>query len=156
MNGAGEGTERIRVRIARRVEDADLPLPTYESEGAAGMDVRACMEVPLTLAPGETALIPTGFSIAVPRGYEAQVRPRSGLALRHAISLSNTPGTIDSDYRGEVKIILINHGAEPFTVEHGMRIAQLVVAPVTRVQWEEVPELPGTDRGEGGFGSTGH
>jgi len=156
MNGAGERVERIRVRIARRIEDTDLPLPTYESEGAAGMDVRACLEAPLTLAPGETALIPTGFSIAVPRGYEAQVRPRSGLALRHAISLSNTPGTIDSDYRGEVKIILINHGAEPFTVEHGMRIAQLVVAPVTRVQWEEVPELPGTDRGEGGFGSTGH
>ncbi|MFO7768953.1 MAG: dUTP diphosphatase [bacterium] len=156
MNGAGEERRAIGVRITRLREDPDLPLPAYESEGAAGMDVRACLETPLTLPAGGTALVPTGFAIALPRGYEAQVRPRSGLALRHAVSLANPPGTIDSDYRGEVKIILINHGAEPFIVEHGMRIAQLVVAPVEHVAWDEVSELPGTERGAGGFGSTGH
>ena len=156
MNGAGEEHAALPVRIAWLDGEKDLPLPAYESDGAAGMDVRACLEAPVTLPPGGTALIPTGFAIAVPRGYEAQIRPRSGLAVRHGISLPNTPGTIDSDYRGEVKIILINHGPEPFTVEHGMRIAQMVVAPVTRVHWEEVSSLPDTERGEGGFGSTGH
>ena len=154
MSTSGQ-QQGVRVGITRVREDTDLALPAYESEGAAGMDVRACLEAPLTLPPGETALIPTGFAIAVPRGYEAQIRPRSGLALRHAISLSNTPGTIDCDYRGEVKIILINHGSEPFIVEHGMRIAQMVVAPVSRVEWDEVAQLPDTDRGAGGFGSTG-
>jgi dUTP pyrophosphatase len=120
------------------------------------MDVRACLDEPLTIPPGGTVLVPTGFAIAVPPGYEAQVRPRSGLALKHALSLANTPGTIDSDYRGEVRIIMINHGREAFTIENGMRIAQMVVAPVSRVEWEEVAELPNSDRGAGGFGSTGH
>jgi dUTP pyrophosphatase len=151
--GKGGGTLRVAVT---RVTDSDLPLPSYESEGAAGLDLRACLEAPVSIPPGGTALIPTGLAVAVPSGFEAQVRPRSGLALKHAISLPNTPGTIDSDYRGEVKIILINHGKDPFTVEHGMRIAQMVVAPVARIDWDPVDTLPGTDRGAGGFGSTGH
>ncbi len=134
----------------------DLPLPEYESAGAAGVDLRACLDGPLTIAPGETVLVPTGFAIAVPPGWEAQVRPRSGLALRHGLSLTNAPGTIDSDYRGEVSIIVINLGREPFTVEHGMRIAQLVLAPIAQAHWEETGRLPETDRGAGGFGSTGH
>ena len=147
---------RCRVQIQRLRSEPPVEVPAYESAGAAGMDVRACLAEPLTIAAGGTALVPTGFAIAVPHGYEAQIRPRSGLALKHALSLANTPGTIDSDYRGEVGIIMINHGSEPFTIENGMRIAQMVVAPVSRVEWDEVPELPGTDRGAGGFGSTGH
>jgi dUTP pyrophosphatase len=146
----------MRIAIRRVRPGCDLPLPEYASDGAAGADLRACLEQPLVIAAGATALVPTGFAIAVPDGWEAQVRPRSGLALRHAVSLANTPGTIDSDYRGEVQIIVINHGQEPFTIEHGMRIAQLVVAPVARVRWEEQQELPETTRGAGGFGSTGH
>lgn len=145
----------VIVRIKRVREIPGLPLPEYQSEGAAGVDLRACLEAALIIGPGETALIPTGLSVAIPAGYEAQIRPRSGLALNHAISLPNSPGTIDSDYRGEVQIILINHGQEPFTVEHGMRIAQMVVAPVVRAVWQEVGELPVTGRGAGGFGSTG-
>jgi len=133
----------------------ELPIPGYESDGAAGMDLHAWLEEDLVLAPGETALIPTGLAVAIPRGYEAQVRPRSGLALNHAISLPNSPGTIDSDYRGEIRIILINHGKESFTVEHGMRIAQMVISPVMQVILRESEELPVTSRGAGGFGSTG-
>ncbi len=148
--------DRCTVRIQRLRSGLPTELPAYASEGAAGLDLQACLDEPLTIPPGGTALVPSGFAIAVPAGYEAQIRPRSGLALRHAISLANTPGTIDSDYRGEVCIIMINHSSEPFTVEHGMRIAQMVVAPVSRVEWDEVPELPATDRGAGGFGSTGH
>lgn len=142
--------------IQRVRPGCDLPLPEYESAGAAGVDLRACLEEPLTIAPGETVLVPTGFAIAVPAGWEAQVRPRSGLALRHGLSLTNSPGTIDSDYRGEVSIILINLGREPFRVEHGMRIAQLVLAPVAQARWVETDRLPETERGAGGFGSTGH
>jgi dUTP pyrophosphatase len=144
------------VQISRVRENAHLPLPEYETDGAAGFDLRACLEEDMEIAAGGTALIPTGFAVAVPIGYEAQVRPRSGLALKHAISLPNSPGTIDSDYRGEVRIILINHGREQFRVEDGMRIAQMVITPVARAVWEEVDELPATDRGAGGFGSTGH
>jgi dUTP pyrophosphatase len=144
------------VQISRVRAGAGLPLPEYETDGAAGFDLRACLEEDVEIASGETALIPTGFAVAVPIGYEAQVRPRSGLALKNAISLPNSPGTIDSDYRGEVRIILINHGRQAFRVEHGMRIAQMVITPVTRAVWEEVDELPATDRGAGGFGSTGH
>ncbi len=133
----------------------DLPLPAYMTEQAAGMDLRAAVTAPVTLSPGERALVPTGIRIAVPAGYEAQVRPRSGLAAKHGVTLVNAPGTIDADYRGEVCVVLINHGAEPFVVSRGDRIAQLVVAPVTRVRVEPAQELDGTDRGEGGFGHTG-
>jgi dUTP pyrophosphatase len=149
------GQGRLEVGITRTRPENDLPLPAYETPGAAGMDLRACLEEPVTIPGGATALIPTGFAVAVPPGHEAQVRPRSGLALKNALSLANTPGTIDSDYRGEVKVILINHGTEPFTVEHGMRIAQMVIAPVTHADLRESDALPETERGAGGFGSTG-
>lgn len=145
----------VRVELRWLDERGDRALPAYESEGAAGLDIRARLEEPVTIDPGETALVPTGFAIGLPEGYEAQLRPRSGLALKHAVSLPNSPGTVDSDYRGEVQIILINHGREPFIVEDGMRIAQMVIAPVSRVTIEEVPHLSETTRGSGGFGSTG-
>ena len=130
-------------------------LPSYATAHAAGMDVAACLEAPISVAPFSTALIPTGFALELPLGYEAQLRPRSGLALRSMISLPNTPATIDADYRGEVKVILINYGKEPFTVQHGDRIAQMVVARVEQVEFEEVTALSSTARGEGGFGHTG-
>lgn len=134
-----------------------LELPVYETSGSAGMDVRAAVAegAPVTLKPGERALVPTGLSVAIPEGYEIQVRPRSGLAAKHGVTCLNTPGTIDSDYRGEIKVILINLGAEPFKVLRGERIAQLVLAPVTRLGWREVDALDETARGAGGFGSTG-
>lgn len=134
-----------------------LVLPAYETAGSAGMDVRAAVPEaePMVLKPGERALVPTGLSLAIPEGYEIQVRPRSGLAAKHGLTCLNTPGTIDSDYRGEIKVILINLGAEPFTIQRGERIAQLVLAPVTRLAWREVDALGETDRGAGGFGSTG-
>jgi len=141
------------VRIRRLPHGDGLPLPAYATPGAAGMDVVAAEDV--TLAPGARHAVATGFSLAIPEGYEIQVRPRSGLALKHGITVPNTPGTIDSDYRGEVKVILINHGAEPFPVHRGDRIAQLVLAPVTLAVWLEVVELDDTARGAGGFGSTG-
>jgi dUTP pyrophosphatase len=130
-------------------------LPEYASSDAAGMDLVAALSKPMTLAPGERGLVPTGLVIALPAGYEAQVRPRSGLALKHGIALLNSPGTIDADYRGEIGVILVNHGQAPFTVERGLRIAQMVVAPVTRVIWVETEALSETARGRGGFGSTG-
>jgi dUTP pyrophosphatase len=133
----------------------DLPLPSYESTSAAGMDVRAAIEEPLLLKPGERTLIPTGLQMALPHGYEAQIRPRSGLAIRNGITMLNSPGTIDADYRGEVKVIAINHSQEDFTVNHGDRIAQMVIAPVVQLTIIAVDELDETDRGEGGFGSTG-
>ena len=133
----------------------DLPLPSYKTEGAAGMDLYAAVDAPLSLSPGERAAVPTGLCIAVPPGFEAQVRARSGLARNHGIGLINAPGTIDADYRGEIQVILINLGAELFVLERGHRIAQLVVAPVVRVVWDEVSELPETARGAGGFGHTG-
>ncbi|MDZ7771859.1 MAG: dUTP diphosphatase [Balneolaceae bacterium] len=133
----------------------DLPLPSYESRHAAGMDLRAALEKPVTLEPGSRALIPTGLQMALPEGYEAQIRPRSGLAWRNGVTMLNTPGTIDADYRGEIKVLAVNLGEEPFTVGHGDRIAQMVVAPVQQVFVEETGELPETERGEGGFGSTG-
>lgn len=134
-----------------------LQLPAYETAGSAGMDVRAAVaeNEPLVLAPGARAMVPTGLSVAIPEGYEIQVRPRSGLAAKHGLTCLNTPGTIDSDYRGEIKVILINLGAEAFTIQRGERIAQLVLAPVTRLGWQEVSELGETVRGAGGFGSTG-
>ena len=134
-----------------------LDLPAYETIGSAGMDVRAAVsqEEPILLQAGERAMIPTGLSVAIPQGYEIQVRPRSGLAAKHGLTCLNTPGTIDSDYRGEIKVILINLGQDAFTIQRGERIAQLVLAPVTQLAWIEVGALDETDRGAGGFGSTG-
>jgi len=134
---------------------AGLELPRYQTEDAAGLDLRAALEAPLRLAPGAYDLVPTGLSLAIPRGYEGQVRPRSGLAARHGVTVLNSPGTIDADYRGEVKVILINHGSEPFTVERGDRIAQLVLAQVAQLPLETVESLDATERGAGGFGHTG-
>jgi dUTP pyrophosphatase len=145
----------LEVKIRRLPGAADLPLPSYQTRDAAGMDLHAAVTSDVSIAPGEVAGIPCGFSLAVPPGYEAQVRPRSGLAAKNAISVANAPGTIDPDYRGEVKVLLINHGKSPFVVTRGMRIAQLLVVPVPRVSWVEVDDLPPTDRGEGGFGHTG-
>jgi dUTP pyrophosphatase len=132
-----------------------LPLPRYATEGAAGCDLHAAVEAPLSLAPGERAAVPTGLVLAIPEGFEGQVRARSGNALRHGIACVNAPGTIDSDYRGEVKVILGNFGSDAFTIRRGDRIAQLVLAPVARAEFAVASELPGSARGEGGFGSTG-
>lgn len=143
----------VPVMVKRLPHGADLPLPAYATEGAAGMDVVSAEDV--DLAPGARHAVATGLSVAIPHGYEIQVRPRSGLALKHGVTVPNTPGTIDSDYRGELKVIMINLGAETFSVRRGDRVAQLVVAPVTRGSWVEVSELDETARGEGGFGSTG-
>jgi len=133
----------------------DLPLPSYESKYAAGMDVRAALEDPIELSPGKRMLIPTGLKMALPEGYEAQIRPRSGLAYRNGITMLNTPGTIDADYRGEVKVLAVNLGDEPFMINHGDRIAQMVIAPITQAKIKEVEQLSETERGDGGFGSTG-
>jgi len=146
----------VNVRIRRLAHGVGLDLPHYATQGAAGMDLLAAVEAPVTIAPGGRALIPTGFCIALPPGYELQVRPRSGLALKHGITLPNAPGTIDEDYRGEIGVIVLNTGSEEFVVTRGMRIAQAVVAPVVRAVWDEVDDLDETARGAGGFGSTGH
>ena len=132
-----------------------LPLPAYQSESAAGMDLRAAVSEPVVLAPLQRAAIPTGLKMAIPKGFEGQVRPRSGLAFRNGIGIPNSPGTIDADYRGEIKVLLINLGDSDFCVERGMRIAQLIIAPVVQVSLQEVRSLADTERGEGGFGSTG-
>jgi dUTP pyrophosphatase len=145
----------VDVRIQRLPHGKDLPLPAYQSALAAGLDLLAAVSEPLIIAPGSRALIPTGIAIALPEGFEAQVRPRSGLAVRHGLTVLNTPGTIDADYRGEVQVALINLGAEPVTVTRGMRIAQMVIAPVVRANLQEVARLEPTPRGFGGFGSTG-
>lgn len=145
----------MKVRVRRLPHGADLPLPRPASSGSAGADLRAAVEAPEVLEPGERKLIPTGVALQIPPGWEGQVRPRSGLALRHGITLPNSPGTIDSDYRGEVGVILLNLGREPFTVERGERIAQLLIAPVTTVTWEEAEDLDDSERAGGGFGSTG-
>jgi dUTP pyrophosphatase len=143
------------IQVVRLRHAEGLPLPSYATEGAAGMDLLAAVREPLTLAPGDRALVPTGLTIALPVGYELQVRPRSGLALKHGIVLPNSPGTVDEDYRGELQVIVMNGGHEPFTIERGMRIAQAIVAPVVRATWLEVEALPDSTRGTGGFGSTG-
>jgi dUTP pyrophosphatase len=143
------------VLLQRLPHGADLPLPAYETEGAAGLDLRAAIAEPVTLAPGMRTLVPTGLSMQLPVGFEGQIRPRSGLALRHGVTVLNAPGTVDSDYRGEVSVVLINHGSEPFTVTRGDRIAQLVIAPVTHARLSEVAALDETARGAGGYGSTG-
>jgi len=148
--------ERISVPIHPLEGNEDLPLPDYRTEHSAAMDLHAAVKVPVTLSKNEIALIPCGFAMALPQGFEAQIRPRSGLAAQHGIMLVNSPGTIDADYRGEVKVILLNHGEERFVVERGMRIAQMLVVPVPKVEWVPVGGLPGTSRGSGGFGHTGH
>jgi dUTP pyrophosphatase len=145
----------VPVAVKRFPHGEGLPLPSYATAGAAGLDLLAAVDGEVTLAPGERRLIPTGIAIALPPGYELQVRPRSGLALRHGLTMPNSPGTVDEDYRGELQVILMNAGQEPFTVTRGMRIAQAVLAPVVRIAWREVGDLDETARGAGGFGSTG-
>jgi dUTP diphosphatase len=145
----------LTLNIRRLPASDGLPLPTYMTAGAAGMDLHAAVEDDVAIDPGAIVLVPTGFEIAIPDGYEGQVRPRSGLAVKHGISLPNTPATIDSDYRGEIRVPLINLGRDVFRVSRGMRIAQLVIAPVMRVAWDEVAELPATVRARGGFGHSG-
>jgi dUTP pyrophosphatase len=147
----------VNVRVLRLPHGEGLPLPSYQSAQAAGLDLVAAVprEQPVKLQPGARALVPTGFALELPPGYEAQIRPRSGLALKHGVALLNSPGTIDADYRGELMVILVNHGAEPFLVQRGDRIAQLVIAPVAHVEIVLVDALGVTDRGDGGFGSTG-
>ena len=143
------------VDVQRLPHGADLPLPSYATTHSAGLDLMAAVSGEVTLAPGARQLIPTGLAIALPAGFEAQVRPRSGLALKHGITVLNSPGTIDADYRGEVQVLLINHGAAPFVIKRGDRIAQMVVAPVTQITWKPVSQLDETERGSGGYGSTG-
>lgn len=145
----------LKVAVNRLPHGADLPLPKYETLQSAGLDLVAAVDDALDILPGARAMIPTGLAISLPEGYEAQVRPRSGLAAKNGVTVLNSPGTIDADYRGEIKVILINHGSEPFSISRGMRIAQMVVAPVTRLVWKEVDDLDETQRGRGGFGSTG-
>ena len=145
----------VPIQLRRLPHGTDLPLPSYATEGAAGMDLLAAVAEPVTLGPGQRALIPTGLAIALPPGHELQIRPRSGLALRHGIVLPNSPGTIDEDYRGEIQVIMLNTGDAPFVIERGARIAQAVLAPVIRVVWREVEALDETARNQGGFGSTG-
>ncbi|MFZ4125927.1 MAG: dUTP diphosphatase [Rickettsiales bacterium] len=148
-------SKSVSISVTRLPHGKDLALPAYATEHSAGMDLLAAIDAPITLKPNERKLVPTGIAIALPDGFEAQVRPRSGLALKSGISIVNAPGTVDADYRGEVGVILINTSNEAFTIERGMRIAQMVIAPYTRAQWSEVLELPTSDRGAGGFGSTG-
>lgn len=145
----------VTVAVRRLPHGGDLPLPHYATPDSAGLDLLAAVESPLTIPPGEWVLVPTGLAIALPPGYEAQVRPRSGLALKHGVTVLNAPGTIDADYRGEVGVILVNHGRSPFTVERGQRIAQMVVARHERAVWTETDSLDASARGTGGFGSTG-
>jgi dUTP pyrophosphatase len=145
----------VTIAVTRLPHGKDLALPAYATPHSAGMDLFAALSASVTLTPGQRALIPTGIAIALPDGFEAQVRPRSGLALKHGISIVNAPGTVDADYRGEIGVVLINLGQESFTIERGMRIAQIVIAPYTRAGWSEVTQLPASGRGEGGFGSTG-
>ena len=147
----------IKLDIRQLPHGEGLPLPAYQSAHAAGMDLLAAVpeNAPLVLAPGKHALVPTGLAIALPEGFEAQVRPRSGLAAKHGVTVLNSPGTIDADYRGEIQVILINHGAEPFAIHRGERIAQMVIAPVVQVRLDAVDSLPETSRGDGGLGSTG-
>lgn len=149
--------ERVPIKIKRLEHNTDLPLPGYETEGSSGMDIRAAVDSPVILKPGEVKLIPTGFAISIPPGFEGQVRPRSGLALKHGIGMVNSPGTIDSDYRGEVSIIMINWGQEPFTINRGDRIAQMVIGKVHRAELVDVNDssLDDTQRGAGGFGHSG-
>lgn len=146
---------RLNVSVQRLPHSEGLPLPAYGSVEAAGCDLVAAIADPITLQPGDSTIVPTGLKIALPPGYEAQVRPRSGLAAKNGVTVLNSPGTVDSDYRGEVGVILINHGREAFTIERGMRIAQMVIGQVIQIDWQETDDLNVTERGGGGFGSTG-
>lgn len=148
-------TQPVSVEVEILEHARGLDLPRFETEGSAGADVRAAVEKPLTMGPGETAKVPTGLRVAIPRGFEIQVRPRSGLAARNGVTILNAPGTIDSDYRGEVQILLINFGKEPFVIERGLRIAQLVMNRIEQIEWKPVTAVAETARGDGGFGSTG-
>lgn len=145
----------MKIEFKKLPHAGDLPLPSYESEYAAGMDIRAALQEPIELMPGKRKLVPTGLKMALPRGYEAQIRPRSGLAYRNGVTMLNTPGTIDADYRGEVKVLAVNLGDEPFVIRHGDRLAQMIIAPVIQAEVHEVATLSETERGDGGFGSTG-
>lgn len=147
--------EKIKVAVKKLSHAKDLPLPEYMTAGASGLDLLAAIEDEVTIASGDFLLVPTGLAISLPEGYEAQVRPRSGLAAKHGVTVLNAPGTIDSDYRGEIKVILINHGEKNYKVRRGDRIAQLVISPVTRLEWVNFALLDSTDRGTGGFGHTG-
>ena len=146
---------KIKVSVQRLDHGKDLPLPEIQTDLSAGVDLPAAVDAPIVLEPGARVIVPTGLAIALPAGYEAQVRPRSGLAIKNGVTVLNSPGTIDADYRGEIGAIIINHGQEAFTIERGMRIAQMVVAPVVGIEWDETETLPETERGRGGFGSTG-
>lgn len=150
-------TKPLRIAVTQLLHGQGLALPAYQTEHAAGLDLLAAVpeDKPVVLAPGDRALVPTGLAMALPAGYEAQVRPRSGLAVKHGVTVLNSPGTIDADYRGEIGVPLINHGREAFTIKRGERIAQMVVAPVVQISFETVGELPSSARGQGGFGSTG-
>ena len=147
--------DKIQIKVVRLDGNQDLPLPAYESKGSSGLDLRAYVREPVLLKPGEIKLIPTGLAVSIPSGYEAQIRPRSGLALRYGIGMVNSPGTIDSDYRGEIGIIMVNWGSEPFTIQKGDRIAQMIISRVYTADFVEVADLDETDRGQGGFGHTG-
>ncbi|MCX8064287.1 MAG: dUTP diphosphatase [Candidatus Hydrogenedentes bacterium] len=149
------GEQYVKVRVMREPGMEDLPLPTYKTKGSVGMDLHAAVEKEVVISPGERRLIPTGIRVAIPEGYEGQVRPRSGLAINYGVGLLNSPGTIDSDYRGEIRVVVVNLGEQPFVIKRGDRIAQLVISPVIKIEWEEVNELPHSERGEGGFGHTG-
>mgnify|MGYP001946339467 CR=1 FL=1 len=155
MTLQAERVETVQVAIKRLPGCDDVPLPAYQSAHAAGMDLHAAVEKDVVIAPGERTLVPCGFAMAVPVGYEAQIRPRSGLAARHGLTIPNAPGTIDADYRGPVMVALINLGSEPVTITRHMRIAQMIIKPVPRTEWQVVDELPPTERGAGGFGHTG-
>lgn len=157
MTKSPAASAALSVALQQVGDGPGLPLPAYQTEGAAGMDLLAAIseDAPVTLAPGTRALVPAGIAIALPQGFEAQVRPRSGLAVRHGVTVLNAPGTVDCDYRGEVKVPLINLGQEPFVIRRGERIAQMVIAPVSRIDWQPVETLDATERGAGGFGSTG-
>jgi len=147
--------ERIVIKVKRLEGSADLPLPDYETEGSSGMDIRASVKEPVLMEPGEIKLIPTGLAVSIPQGYEGQIRPRSGLAFKYGVGLVNSPGTIDSDYRGEISIIMINWGEKPFTIKRGDRIAQMIISKVYRADLLEIDDLDSTKRGEGGFGHSG-
>jgi len=147
--------DRVQIKVKRLGKQQDIALPAYETQGSAGMDLRAAVKGDVTLRPGEIRLIPTGLAVSIPRGWEAQIRPRSGLALKHGIGMVNSPGTIDSDYRGEIGLVVINWGEEPFTIKRGDRIAQMVITSVARADMVEVDDLDQTQRGGGGFGHSG-
>lgn len=146
----------MKIALKRFPNGEGLPLPSYQTEGSAGMDLHAAVPADCAIQPGARQFVPCGFAIAIPAGHEGQVRSRSGLALKNGVAVLNAPGTIDSDYRGELGIVLINHGESPFVVTRGMRVAQLVIARVEQAEWVEVTDLPGTERGHGGYGHTGH